>query len=403
MPLRDRVTRGERVLPQRGEFVPASPKNFTRPLRYRIDRWIRQLVMRVIGRCAPRSDEVNADLLKSASIKKILLIRANFRMGNTVLALPAIAGFRKHFPEARIDFVGSPISDLLFRHQPLNHHYTAPRRFPRVLWQYPQLIRLLRANRYDVAVDVSCSQSGVGAFIVGFSGARIRVGLAGKWDRLFNLKISRLNAGNKYLKLTEFLAAMRLEVTEPVGSLEFSPVEKAEGLSKLESFMGNTKGKKVGVFLGARKLRGKRWPVENFKELIYGLDHRGFNVVAFLGPEENDIADPLKVSLGPRIPVIYEPSVRKFAALIAPLDLLICCDSGPMHLACSVGVPVLAIFQERDVARWAPPATTARVVYGANGVGALEVLDAALDELSRNRLTNALPAAPETISASSHG
>ena len=371
-----------------------------RPLRYRADRWIRQLAMRVIGWCVPANEAGIAELSPS-SVKRILLVRANFRMGNALLALPAIASFRSGFPDAQIDFVGSPISGVLFQNQPLNQHYISPRRFPEVLWQYPRLIQKLRANQYDMAVDVSCSHSGLGSFVVGLSGARIRAGLAGKWDYFFDLKIPKLHEENKYFKSAEFLAAMRLEVGQAVGVLKFSGAEKANGLSTLESYLSGKTGKKVGVFVGGRRLRGKRWPMENFVDLIHRLEQRGCSVLAFLGPEETDMARALGVSLGPKIPLIHEPSVRKFAAMIAHLDLLICCDSGPMHLACSVGVPVVAIFQERDLVRWAPPASAARAVHGTAGVGTAEVLEAALMELSISRLTGPLATATDATTAMS--
>ena len=369
-------------------ITPPRPK--TRPIRYRLDRAIRHIAMRGIGWLAPGNEGVNPDL-HGASIKKILLVRPNFRIGNAILALPAIAAFRRNFPEARIDYVGSPVSNLLFRNQPLNHHYVAPRRFPGVLWQYPRLIRLLRANQYDLAVDISCSQSGVGSFVVGVSGARIRAGLTGKWDHLFNLKLPRLREGNKYRKLKEFLTAMHVEQIDYVGSLKFSAAEKIEGLRKLESLCGVKGAKTVGVFVGGRKLRGKRWPLENFTELINGLHQRGIAVVAFLGPEENDIGDSLRVTLHPSIPVIFEPSVRKFAAIVSHLGLLICCDSGPMHLGCAVGIRVLAIFQEGDAARWSPPPDAARTVYGEDSVSAAPVLDVALEELSFTDSTSESP------------
>jgi heptosyltransferase III len=346
--------------------------------------------MTVIGWLSRGNEDVNPDL-HGGSIKNILLVRANFRIGNAILALPAIAGFRKNFPDARIDYVGSPVSNLLFQNQPLDQHYVAPRRFPRVLWQYPGLIRRLRANQYDLAVDISCSSSSVGSFVVGLSGARIRAGLAGKWDHFFNLKIPRLRESNKYRKLKEFLTAMHLEQIDHVGSLEFSAAEKIEGLRKLESLCGGKSAKTVGVFVGGRKLRGKRWPLENFTKLINGLYQRGIGVVTFLGPEENDIGDLLRASLNPSIPVIFEPSVRKFSAIVSNLGLLICCDSGPMHLACAAGVRVLAIFQKVDVARWSPPPAAARTVYGADSVSAAAVLDAALEELSLADSTNESP------------
>ena len=356
-------------------------KEIRKPLRYRVDGWIRAGVMRAISSLTPRSKAESLDP-RSASIKKILLVRANFRMGNAILALPAIAAFRKNFPDARIDFVGSPISNLLFQGQSLNHHFVAPRRFPRVVWAYPQLMRRLRANRYDLAVEVSCSQSGVGSFIVGLSGARIRAGIAGKWDRLFNLRIDKLTTPNKYRKLSEFLAALGLQQLDSVGSLAFNAAEKTAGLETLQSLTRKLNGNTVGVFVGGRKLRGKRWPLENFVEVIERLRHDGATVVVFLGPEEKDIAGSLPGYLDPSVRIVFEPSARKFAAIIAHLDLLICCDSGPMHLACATGVRVVAIFQARDVARWSPPPSAARVVSGAAGASPAKVLEAVRDELS---------------------
>jgi len=357
--------------------------------------------MRVIGWCAPKNGQLSADL-HDLPIKKILLVRANFRMGNAILALPAIAGFQKNFPGATIDFVGSPMSNLLFQYQPLQRHYIAPRRFPRVFWQYLRLIRQLRAKSYDLAVDVSCSQSAVGAFIVGVSGARIRAGLSGKWDRLFNVKVLKLKEENKYAKLSEFFAGLGLALGETWGALKFSPAEKLDAVNRLDVLFETKQAKKIGVFVGGRKLRGKRWPVANFIDVINGLDRSDVRVIVFLGPEETDLADPLRRSLTSITPIICEPSVRKFAALISNLDLFICCDSGPMHLACAVGVPVLAIFQERDVSRWAPPPSTARTLYGSDGVSAAQVLNAALEELARSGSTEAAPTPPAIATAAGH-
>lgn len=367
------------------------PFHGARPMRYRLDRWIRNFVMRIIAGLAPQVESVSLDP-RSASIKKILLVRANFRMGNAVLALPAIAAFRRQFPDARIDFIGSPISLLLFSHQPLDHHYIAPRRFPRVVWQYPRLLRQVRARRYDLAVDVSCSHSGIASFIVGLSGARMRAGIAGKWDELFNMKIAKLAEENKYRKMTELLTAMHLDSGDAVGTLYFSADERIAAAAALESNLGKRAGPVVGVFIGGRKLRGKRWPLENFIQVIDGLRHRGVAVVVFLGPEENDLADSLRQSLEPSIPVIFEPAIRKFAAIVKQLLLLICCDSGPMHLACAVGVRVLAIFQENDASRWAPPPSAARAIVDANGVTAPMVLRAALEELALDGSAGAAPA-----------
>lgn len=319
---------------------------------------------------------------RDQALRRILLVRANFRIGNLILALPALAAFRKNFPHAKIDFVGSPVSRLLFQNQPLDEHYETPRRFPRVLWEYAILIRRLRAERYDLALDVSCSQSGLASFIVGLSGARSRAGCAGKWDRLLNFRVAKPSEINKYRKLTELLKALGLHGIDEIGRLQFSAAELDAGRAALEHGSGKWVGPMVGVFVGGRKLRGKRWPLENFIEIIVGLTQKGYRVVTFVGPEESDIADQLKSNLGSNAQIVFEPSLRKFAAMVAHLDLFVCGDSGPMHLACAVGVRVVAIFRERDVTRWAPPAHAAHIVSAADGVSPGAVLSAALEELA---------------------
>jgi heptosyltransferase-3 len=350
-------------------------------LRYRLDRLIRNLVMGAISALASAQNRATIDP-RGQELKRILLVRANFRMGNAILTLPAIAAFRNNYPAAQIDYVGSQISRLLFVNQPLDRHYETPRRFPQVLWQYFILMRRLRASHYDLALDVSCSQSGLASFIIGLSGAHIRAGCAGKWDGLFNFRVDKLREANKYRKLSELLSAFRLNSIDEVGTLKFSAAEVSAGHAALASALGKVSGPVIGVFIGARKLRGKRWPLENFVEVVVGLTQKGFRVVTFLGPEEADIADEIKVALGPGAILVAEPALRKFAVMVAQLELFICCDSGPMHLACAVGVRVLAIFRERDVTRWAPPASVARTVSSAETVSAGAVLSAALEELS---------------------
>jgi len=357
------------------------PASNQRPLRYRVDRFIRSVAMRLVSGLASGHSCAEFDP-HSRTVKRILLVRANFRIGNAILTLPAVAAFHKNFPDAKIDFVGASICRLLFSQQPLAQIYETPRRFPQVLWQYVGLIRRLRANHYDLAVELSCSQSGLGAFVVGLSGARVRAGCAGKWDHLFDLKIAKLREANKYSKLTDFLKAFHLELIDPVGALKFSAAELSAGKELLEAAVGKDSAPMIGVFVGGRKLRGKRWPLENFVEVIRGLAQKGYSVIAFLGPEEADVAAALRRALGNDMAIICEPSLRKFAAAVSHLELFICCDSGPMHLACTVSAPVLAIFQERDVARWAPPPSVARIVCAPQGVSAADVLRAALEELS---------------------
>jgi len=341
---------------------------------------IRFVFSRMAILVAARATEKKLDL-RTERVERILLVRANFRMGSAVLATPAIFQFRSDFPRARIDFVGSPMSGTLFENLPIDHHYPITRRFPDASWAYLVLLSHLRRTRYDLAVELSGGSSSMGSFIVGLSGARFRVGSRGKRDGWFNVRIAKNSEKNKYRTLPAFTTAMGLIATEARPSLTLTGAEKTAGKMRMESLTGPD-CRPVGVFIGGRDRWNKRWPIESFLKLSKALYSEGNKVVVFAGPEEKVLIPGLIQRMHPEIPLVLEPSVRLFASMLSHCCLLITSDSGPMHLSCALGVRTVAIFQRPTFERWGPPASLARIVYRSEGVSADEVLKVCVSELS---------------------
>ncbi|HEY3302209.1 MAG TPA: glycosyltransferase family 9 protein [Candidatus Binatia bacterium] len=351
------------------------------PFLYKLNKTISGVASGIINLMTPRSPDVEVDLSRE-TFRKILLVRGNFRMGDSLLASPAILLFRKNFPDARIDFVGSPMSRTLFENLPIDRHYEITRRFPDASWSYFSLLKRIRSERYDLAVDVSGSQSSMGAFVVGFSGARLRAGLRGKRDRWLNLRVAKPAERNKYRALPAFVAALGLTSEEIFPLMTFTPAEQAEGKRRMETALGQGAGPIVAVFVGGRVSRRKRLPSEFFIELATALRRSVAKVAVFVGPEEKSLIDFFRRSLGPDIPVLFEPSVRMFAAMVAGCDLFVTADSGPMHLACAAGTRTVAIFQKADHRHWGPPESLARIIYRRSGATVEEILSACRQELS---------------------
>ncbi len=348
-------------------------------ISFAVNRGIRTLVTNAMRYFASPNDQ-RIDL-RGEKIDKILLVRPNFRLGNSILALPSIQLFRKNYPTAKIDFVGSPVSQALFANLPIDKHYQVARRFPESCWDYPRLLLKLRRENYDLAVEVSCSQSALGGFVVGLSGARLKVGREGKSDFWYDAKIPKPLEPNKYRLLPAFVAAMGLETEEVFPKIILSSEEIAAGNEILCSAGFDDSAPILGVFVGGRKRHGKRWPANNFTRLIQNLTAQRVRVVTFLGPEERKLMALFCNDLSANAPVIFEPSLRKFAAIVSHCDLFLTCDSGPMHLACALGVRTIAIFQNRDFDRWGPPLHSARIVYDPKGVSVETVEAACLTEL----------------------
>ena len=349
--------------------------------RYWLDKKIRSAVMRICAWVTPRSKGRRVDLRRQ-EIKKILLVRSIFRMGDSILATPAILLLRNNFPAAQIDFVGPRVSAILFRHLPIDNHHEVYQSFPRVCWSYVSLLKQIRSARYDLAIDVSGSNAALGAFIVGFSGARFRAGLRGKYDRWFNLRFSRPAQKNKYRNLPELIGSMGLETRKVFPTLVLSAEEKECGTRRIDAVAGPRRDSVVGIFVGGRRTRGKRWPGENFLELAARLRAAGVKVVLFAGPEEVEVAEYLRQAPSFRVPVVSEPDVRNFASMVSNCDLFVACDSGPVHLACALRVRTVAIFLKNDFDRWGPPASLARIVYRETGVLPADVLQACRLELA---------------------
>ena len=137
------------------------------------------------------------------------------------------------------------------------------------------LLKRLRGVHYDLAVDVSCSQSAMGAFLVGLSRARLRAGMQGKWDRWLNIKVAKSGEVNKYKTLPKFLTNLGINCESPASKIALSDLEREAARNKIAALtQGRPHTRTIGVFVGGRKSWGKRWSTANFCELITALyDH----------------------------------------------------------------------------------------------------------------------------------
>lgn len=88
----------------------------------------------------------------------------------------------------------------------------------------------------------------------------------------------------------------------------------------------------------------KRWREEGYVECARALGARGMDV-AFLGaPDEKDICERLAGEVAGAKVIAGETSLYESAELLALGEVLICNDSGAMHMAAAAGLPSVAVF-----------------------------------------------------------
>ena len=148
--------------------------------------------------------------------------------------------------------------------------------------------------------------------------------------------------------------------------------------------IGGTEAPIVGIFVGGRKARGKRWEKENFLDLANRLRAANAQPVIFAGPEEKDLLPYFQRELGRRAPAIFEPNIRSFASLVANCNLFVACDSGPVHLACALRVRTVVIFLKDEFDRWGPPVDLGQIIRREQAASAETVFEACRLELRRS-------------------
>ena len=105
----------------------------------------------------------------------------------------------------------------------------------------------------------------------------------------------------------------------------------------------------------------KRWPVERYARVARGLMERGFRILVNVGPSEEPMADVIvKESSGAAIPLAT--SLDQLIAVSRRIALCIAGDTGPLHLACALGKPVVGIYGPTDPSRNGPFGTEFKVL-----------------------------------------
>lgn len=319
--------------------------------------------------------------LDLSHVRRVLLVRVNFRLGNLLLATPGFAAVRETFPHAEVHVLTtSAYPHLLDNNPDVDRVLIYNRQMLLRPWVLVGLVRQIRARQYDLAIDCSGGESFSGALFAGLSRGHWRIGLASsEYRKCFNLAVK---PGPEHVHRVDIL----LELLQSIGirgqsrdmKVILSPEERGWAERRWRDLGLSDDRVTVGVNIGARG--DKRWPIDHFLSVIRWLDDEwGAQVVMFVGPQEIDRLSAFRGRLPSHVVIDTTSHVRRFAALLARCAVVVTSDTGPMHLAAAVGVPTVSIFLNRNADVFAPKGEIHRVAYRDNGVGPDGVIEALTD------------------------
>ncbi len=318
------------------------------------------------------------------TVKNILAVRTD-RFGEFLLNIPAFRALKLKFPEAKLTLVVNPyVQELASCIDVVDEVILWENRKHR-LWEVLSFSNELRKKKIDLCIIFNPSKE---LNIAGFlAGIPLRIGYARKWGCLLTHRIpDRKYLGDRHeidynLDLTRFAGAdsddkkLSLSIDENIANDLLSGIDLSNAVV-VHPWTSDSL---------------KQWPTHKFFLLAQRLiEELRLTVIFIGGKEEPDNSGELFAGFKDNvINLIGKTSLTQLAAVLKQSKLLISGDSGPVHLACCVGTPVVAIFRNdmpgKSPVRWGPRSEGNIVVEKNNlfNISVEEVFDKVKEILSR--------------------
>lgn len=340
-----------------------------------IDRYLKPNVLRILERLFSKAPVSPKDVHHS-EIRRILVIRQHDQLGDFLLATPVLRALRDRYPEARIGLlVRDYFADVAARVPAVDEvlvfranlfHWTF--KGFRTLWDQ------LR-KRWDVTVVLNTVSHSLTSDVLAYvSGAQYVVGSEAHvfpgcrrnffYNVIAPLYLPPRHQTDRNLDIVRILGVDTGDLSEEIWIPENERMSARERISKAIA----PPPLLIGMHIGAGK-KPNRWPVKSFAGLAGEVREKyGAEVVLFWGPAEGDLCREFCSSVNFNPITIGPSSLLQLAACFSQCDALVCNDTGVMHLAAAVGVPLVAIFGPTDPGEWMPMGKNCVSIRGEQGI-----------------------------------
>jgi ADP-heptose:LPS heptosyltransferase len=324
------------------------------------------------------------------SVRRIVVLRPNHRLGNMLLLTPLIQELERRFPGADIEIVAAGrAAPAVFRRYAC---VTAVHCFPARSFHSPGkvlllLLRLLR-RRYDLAIDPT-PHSRAGRFLSGFVRARARVGYL--WGTRYHDRRLTHTAHPALAPSSVALTPIHLldsalphtvpagrDLQRPVLELHLTAGERDAAAVALSNMLGIQPARQQPcIAIYAHATGAKCYPPDWWHRVVAKIrvQRPSISLVEVL-PEDG------LPRLASDVPKFFSRDLRQLGATLAAASLVVSADCGMMHLADAAGSRVVGLFNVTNPAQYGPSglgsAALIAVANAAESVDAVAGLIASL-------------------------
>ena len=293
-----------------------------------------------------------------------ILVRATNWVGDAIMALPALRAMRSKFPEVEIAILARPYVADIYRDQEICNNlisYDSQAKHAGILGR-ERLAADLRAQEFDVALLLQNAFDA--AWLAWRAGIPERIGYA-RDGRSFLLTkpIPVPEAGEipphekfYYLELLRRAGWIDSLSDESFISLNVSESSRRQAEEFLAQSGARSNSVRIAIGAGASYGSAKCWPPSRFAALANRLQSESdADVILFGTAAEAAVTRVISSELRrPPVDLTEKTAIVDLPALLAQCHLFIGNDSGAMHVAAGVGLPVVAVFGPTDPYGTAP-------------------------------------------------
>jgi len=320
------------------------------PLHSKLRRKLRTVLNQILSKF---SSQQNSEPIDPSTIKKVLLIRINYRIGNIIFMTPLIRALEKKLPTADVDMlVGAPFTAPIIKEMPnIQNVYSMPRETSKNPIKLFKEIRKINQNNYDLIINPIPGSVSTNIAILLIK-AKLKLGFhrSDTWmpiNRSIDEPKDISHEALKPLALMDIFSGEKLAYNQYL-DIAISQKERDEGRQiVLELLKNKTDTRIVGIFRDARneKKINNDWWITFIKQMRKLDNNTTF--IDILPPNE-------KEALLPDMPFISSENLRDLAKIFSALNVFVCGDTGPMHLASAALTPVVAFFNVTDPSLYGP-------------------------------------------------
>jgi lipopolysaccharide heptosyltransferase II len=267
--------------------------------------------------------------LQLEKIQKILIVRLS-SLGDVLLTTPIYRSLKKAYPEI---IIHSVVLDSYFDVLKDNPYINS-------VWQYnknneaeKELRKTLINEEFDLVIDLQNN----------FRSRRLVRSICQTILRFEKLTLKKFLLVQLKINLLRETPSIPERYALTVSGLKldnegldiFVPAVKTARIKEGEKFIG---------FCPGSRHYTKMWPEEYFIELGKKLNNDGYTIVLFGGRSDISICQKLAKEIPGSLNLSTEDDILQIASDMRNCAAIVCNDSGLMHTACAVKVPVLSIF-----------------------------------------------------------